>query len=163
MSDFLNKMIASKSYLNNVLNKLYNIFNSKEFNDYLEASGLHRMESVKKGYPNMDSQSVKTYEAFINTSSSQDCLVWDVDDGVDVLAIVDVYLPNNALKYIWKLADATLQWLMQFNVSSLTILGISKRIYTKASGDSANHITLSVHCLADKFIDSDEPTLVDES
>ena len=161
--DFLASMITDKSYLNNVLNRLYNIFGSEEFADYLSASGLTPPSAVKKGYPNFDSSEIKTYEAFVNTSTAQNCLVLDIDDGVDVLAIVDVYLPDNALKYIWKYADATLQWLMQFNICSLTIVDINTRVYSKASGDSANHFTLSIHTLADKLIDSDEPSLVDES
>lgn len=155
----LDSVIAEKCYLNNVLNTLYTIFGSDDFNNYLVASGLSKLSEVKKGYPNVNSQSVTTYEAYINTSSAQNCLVYDTDDGVDILAIVDVYLPDNALKYIWKYADASLQWLMQFNLSSLTIIDINTRIYAKASGDSANHFTLSIHTLADKLVDSDEPTL----
>lgn len=162
MSEFLTEYIAEKSYLNNVLNKLYTIFGSQQFNDYLTASGLKPIERAVKGYPNVNSQSVTKYEAYINTSSAQDCEVWDMEDGVDVLAIVDVYLPDTDLKYIWKYADATLQWLWQFNCRSLTLIDINTRIYSKASGDSANHFTLSVHTLADKFSDSDEPSLVDE-
>ena len=162
MADFMEAYIPEKSYLNNVLNSLYTIFGSQEFNDYLEASSLHKLDVVKKGYPNVDSQQVKDYEAYINTSSAQNCLVWDTDEGVDVLAIVDIYLPDNALKYIWKYADATLQWLWQFNLSSLTIIDMNTRIYAKACGDSANHFTLSVHTLADKFVDSDS-TLDEES
>lgn len=159
MSEFLEKYLPEKSYLNNVLNKLYEIFGSEEFNEYLVASDLHSLDAVKKGYPNVDSQKVTSYEAYINTSSAQNCLVWDTDDGVDVLGIVDVYLPDTALKYIWKFADATLQWLWQFNLSSLTLVDINTRIYAKACGDSANHFTLSVHTLADRFVDSDVPTL----
>ena len=159
MGEFLESYIPEKSYLNNVLNTLYSIFGSEEFNSYLVASGLKRLDSVTKGYPNVDSQSVKRYEAYINTSSAQNCLVWDTDDGVDVLAVVDVYLPDTALKYIWKFADVTLQWLWQFNLSSLTLVDINTRIYAKACGDSANHFTLSIHTLADRFVDSDVPTL----
>ena len=159
MSEFLDKYLPEKSYLNNVLNKLYEIFGSEEFNEYLVASDLHSLDAVKKGYPNVDSQKVTSYEAYISTSSAQNCLVWDTDDGVDVLGIVDVYLPDTALKYIWKFADATLQWLWQFNLSSLTLVDINTRIYAKACGDSANHFTLSVHTLADRFVDSDVPTL----
>ena len=163
MSEFLTEMISEQSYLNNVLNKLCAIFRSKEFNDFMTASGLTPLENVIKGYPNVDSKSVTVYEAYINTSSAQNCLIWDIEDGVDSLAIVDVYLPDNALKYIWKYADATLQWLMQFNVNSLTILDVNTRIYAKACGDSANHFTLSLHVLSQRFVDSDKPTLVDES
>lgn len=162
MSELIEAIIPEKSYLNNVLNKLYTIIGSEDFNDFLEASGLAKLEGVKKGYPNINSQSVTKYEAFINTSSAQNCLVWDTDDGVDVLAIVDVYLPDNALKYIWKYADATLQWLWQFNLSSLTIVDMNTRIYSKASGDSANHFTLSVHTLADSFVDLDDTVTPDD-
>lgn len=163
MGDFLESIIPEKSYLNNVLDKLVSIIGSEEFNEFITASGLVALDFVKKGYPNLDSQSIKTYEGYVNTSSAQNCLVWDVESGVDVLAIVDIYLPDKALKHIWKYADATLQWLWQFNASSLAILDMTTRIYAKACGDSANHFTLSIHLLPDKFVDSDLPTLVDES
>ena len=156
MEQLLEAYIPEKSYLNNVLNKLYTIFGSEEFQDYLEASELRPFEAVKKGFPNVNSQSVNKYEAYIYTSSKQNCLIWDTDDGVDVLAIVDVFLPDNALKYIWKYADCVLQWLWQFNLSSLTIVDMNTRIYSKASGNSANHFTLAIHTLADKFVDSDD-------
>jgi len=161
MSALLEEMISEKSFLNNALDKLVSIFGSEEFQDYLTESELSTLDSVKKGYPNLDSQKITTYEAFINTSSAQNCLVWDVDEGVDVLVIVDIYLPDKALKHIWKYADATLQWLWQFKASSLALLDMTTRIYTKASGDSANHFTISIHLLADKFVDSDKPTLIE--
>ena len=161
MSDFLESIIPEKSYLNNVLDKLVSIIGSEEFNEFITASGLVALDSVKKGYPNLDSQSIKTYEGYVNTSSAQNCLVWVVESGVDVLAIVDIYLPDKALKHIWKYADATLQWLWQFNLKSLALLDITTRIYAKAAGDTANHFTLEVNLLADDFTDSDVPTLED--
>ena len=162
MAEFMTQMVEEKSFLNNLLNKLKQIIDSEEFASYLTASGLTPPEVVKKGYPNLDSSSIKQYEAYINTSTAQNCLVWDIEDGVDCLAIVDIYLPDNALKYIWKYADATMQWLWQFNLKSLTIVDFNARIYSKASGDSANHFTLSIHTLGDKFIDKDTPNLVEE-
>lgn len=159
--EFLTKMVEGKSYLNQALAKILLVFRSQEFADFLSSSGLKPLEAVHKGYPNVNSSSITKYEAWVNTSNAMNCEVWDAADGVDVLTVIDVYLPDSDLKYIWKYADATLQWLWQFNLKSLALLDITTRIYAKAAGDTANHFTLAVHLLADNFIDMDIPTLVD--
>ena len=157
----LQKIVNGKSYLNQAMTKILSIFRSQEFASFLTASGLNALTAVHKGYPNVNSSSVTEYEAWVNTSSTMNCEVWDAADGVDVLIIVDIYLPDSDLKYIWKYADATLQWLWQFNMKSLALVDMNTRIYAKAAGDTANHFTLSVHLLADMFIDSDIPTIED--
>ena len=143
------------------MTKLLSIFRSNEFKNFLTNSGLSPLADVHKGYPNVDSSSITEYEAWVNTSNTMNCEVWDAADGVDVLAIVDVYLPDSDLKFIWKYADAFLQWLWQFNLKSLALVDMNTRIYAKAAGDTANHFTLSVHLLADLFIDSDIPMIED--
>lgn len=161
MMEFLTQMVENKSYLNQAMTKILSIFRSQEFATFLTNSGLEPVSAVHKGYPNVDSASITKYEAWVNTSSKQDCEVWDVVDGVDTLVVIDVYLPDSDLKYIWKYADATLQWLWQFNMKALCLVDMTTRIYAKASGDTANHFTLSVHLLSDDFIDMDIPTLID--
>ena len=158
---FITKIIDGKSYLNQAMTKMLAILRSKEFKGFLTASDLQPVETVTKGYPNVDSSAVTKYEAWVNTSNKTNCELWDASEGVAVIVVVDIYLPDTDLKYIWKYADATLQWLWQFNLKSLALLDITTRIYAKAAGDTANHFTLEVNLLADDFTDSDVPTLED--
>lgn len=153
----LTEYIEDHSYLRNALAKLKAILGSSEFATFISNSSLTEPSKVSVGYPNVNSKAVTEYEIYINTSNAQNCEVWDEEDGVDVLCIVDVYLPDSDLRYIWKYADATLQFLAQFKNGGLAVLDMTTRIYAKAQGDSANHFTISVHTLADVFNDATSP------
>lgn len=160
MSGLLTSIIPKQSYLNQSINKVIAVLRSQEFQTFLKNSDLQVLSDVHKGYPNMDTSEIESYEAWVNTNNQMDCQVWD-NDGVELLIVVDIFLPDNALKYIWKYADAVSQWFWQFNMRSLFIEEMVTRIYSKAGGDSANHFTVSLDLIADRFIDEDVPTLVE--
>lgn len=156
----LTQMLNNQSYLNQAMTKVLAVLRMTEFSDFLTNSGLEPITVIKKGFPNISTAEVSEYQAWVNTSSSLNCEVWD-EDGIDTLIVVDIYLPDDKLKYIWKYADAVNQWFHQFNFKSLGLLDVNTRIYAKASGDTANHFTLSLHLNADVLVDSDKPHIED--
>lgn len=156
---FFQKMDKNQAYLNRALNDLVQIFKSEEFNQYLIASDLSPIAkisgeyAVHKGYPKGNPN---RYEVYVNTSNRYQTLDLDIAQAQLLLTVaVDVFIPDNALPYIWIYQSAYIQWLLQFSLGDGTILGIGNQTYTIAEGDTANHFVMVIDVLANSYTDED--------
>jgi len=146
------ELLEDKAFLDNALTIIKNKLSLEAFNEYLVNSGLEVPIVVKKGYPNKTE--FKNVEIYVNTSSYGDSLRYTTEDAViEVAIIVDVFLPDNKVMFIWKYQDAVREWLEQFLVGR-ELIEIVGRTYTKADGESANHFTLLLDVLADVLCDN---------
>ena len=93
---------------------------------------------------------------FVNTSNRYQTLDLDIAQAQLLLTVaVDVFIPDNALPYIWIYQSAYIQWLLQFSLGDGTILGIGNQTYTIAEGDTANHFVMVIDVLANSYTDED--------